>query len=100
MDYQNKTYNKEDGTPSPENNRNGSPVQDNLFEQEVQNAGLIGSSGTGKKLPPLESGAKSNKNQRNTGPGAAASAAHDRVPIEAGQKKGLMSNERIQNSYN
>jgi hypothetical protein len=56
MDYQNKTYNKDDGTPSPENNKNGSQVQDNLFEQEVQNVGLMGSSGTGKKLPSLESG--------------------------------------------
>jgi len=50
-------------------------------------------SSSGKKnLPPLE-GPKSNKNQRNTA--AAASAAHDRVPIEAGQKRGLMSNETI-----
>lgn len=62
----------------------------------MQNAGTLSSSG-GKKLPPLE-GPKSMKNQRNTA--AAASAAHDRVPIEAGQKRGLMSNETIQNSYN
>ena len=56
----------------------------------------MGGSGIAKKLPPQEGG--KNKNQRNNA--AASAAANDRVPIEASQKKGLMSNERIQNSYN
>ena len=93
MDYQNKTYDK-NGTPSPVNNRNGngSPTQDSHFEQEIQNAGALASGSGGKKLPPLE-GSRGPKNQRNS---AAASAAHDRMPIDGNlNKRGLMNNERI-----